>query len=549
MRRAYGVVVCLLMCAGELPLLAQIGGPYPGGQYPGGGYPPGTRGPGGIPLPRRKSKTTQEKDTPAPMKEVEGMLRKADSKSIVVEAPDSRLITIKRDAKTRFLKNGEDMQPGDLKPGDHLRIEVMEDDEGFYYAVNVNFEKAGTAEERANASQPVNVIVPSSKDSSDDRPVMRRGGRAANESAADDPDRPVMRRSDPAPAGPAKAEPPQAAPAAPAAKPASPPQNTAEAASDEPPPVADILNQPKPPAAPRDPDDPGPPKVARGKPPASRRAADDTQPIEVASAHPVAPTNREPETETVTRRAPAAQERHDPVIEKAREMAGQFTETLPDYVCQEYMARFVNTSHTINWQPQDVVSTEVVYEHGKESYRNIAINSKPVKKGLEQLGGAWSTGEFGTLLIDLFSPTTAADFRYRRESTASGRTALVYSFDVQQPRSHWNVISASQNYRPAYRGTVWIDKRTYRVLRIEMQAYGMPPEFPLDKVESATDYDFVRFGGEQQFLMPVHAETLSCQRGTSQCSMNKIDFRNYHKYAGESVITFGSQKPEPEKKK
>jgi hypothetical protein len=241
-------------------------------------------------------------------------------------------------------------------------------------------------------------------------------------------------------------------------------------------------------------------------------------------------------------RQPEANTHHDPVIENARAKAGEFTETLPSYVCQEFMARFYNASHTVNWQAQDVVSMEVVYDGGKESYRNIAVNNKPSKKSIEELGGAWSTGEFGTVLIDLFSPATAADFRYRRGAVTSGKSALVYDFDVQQPNSHWNIIGASQSYRPAYRGTVWIDKQTYRVLRIEMQAYRFPEDFPFDKVESATDYEYVRFATEQQFLMPVHAETLMCSRGTNQCSLNKIDFRNYHKYAGESVISFGDSK-------
>jgi hypothetical protein len=323
----------------------------------------------------------------------------------------------------------------------------------------------------------------------------------------------------------------------------------------------DILNQPAPPpTSTRDADDPGPPKLAHGRPPRRQTTADPppapaNQPVQVAE-------NRQPadspailvpdgNVEPATRRprqpeAPAVH--HDPVIEKARDKAGEFTETLPSYVCQEFMARFVNTSHTVNWQPQDVVSTEVVYDQGKESYRNVAVNGKPVKKNIEQLGGAWSTGEFGTVLIDLLSPTTAADFRYRRESASSGKTAMVYDFTVQQPNSHWNIVSGSQNYRPAYKGTVWIDKRTYRVLRIEMQASHMPGDFPLDKVESATDYDYIRLGDMKDYLMPVHAETLSCQRGTNLCALNKIDFRNYHKYAGESEITFGSEKPEEQKK-
>jgi hypothetical protein len=80
------------------------------------------------------------------------------------------------------------------------------------------------------------------------------------------------------------------------------------------------------------------------------------------------------------------------------------------------------------------------------------------------------------------------------------------------------------------------------VLRIEMEAKGLPKDFPADHVESATDYQYVRLGGTQQFLLPVHAETLSCQRGTAFCSRNTIDFRNYHKYTGESSVEFGTVK-------
>jgi hypothetical protein len=100
----------------------------------------------------------------------------------------------------------------------------------------------------------------------------------------------------------------------------------------------------------------------------------------------------------------------------------------------------------------------------------------------------------------------------------------------------------SQGYSPAYKGSVWIDPQTGRVLRIEMEAYGFPESFPTDHVESATDYQYIRLGDAKQYLLPVHAETLSCQRGTNMCSRNTIDFRNYHKYSGESTITFTNPK-------
>ncbi|HWB97923.1 MAG TPA: hypothetical protein VG672_14510, partial [Bryobacteraceae bacterium] len=174
-------------------------------------------------------------------------------------------------------------------------------------------------------------------------------------------------------------------------------------------------------------------------------------------------------------------------------------------------------------------------------YRNIAINGKATNKKMEELPGSRSTGEFGTVLVDVLSPSTNADFRLRKEGTFEGKAALIYDYTVEHDGSHWRIEVGSQSVLPPYRGAIWLDKKNFRVLRIEMEARNVPEEFPLDKIESAVDYDYVRFSSEQLFLLPVHAETLMCQRGTNICSRNTIDFRNYHKYAGESNITFGKQ--------
>ena len=239
---------------------------------------------------------------------------------------------------------------------------------------------------------------------------------------------------------------------------------------------------------------------------------------------------------------PLGSHQEDPLIRKAAEAALEFTEVLPNYVCQEMMSRFESESQPANFRPVDVVTMEVVYENGRENYRNIAINNKPTNKSMEELPGARSTGEFGTVLIDLFSPATDADFRPHGTARIAGVTAKVYDFDVKRENSHWSLHFGAQSYEPAFGGTVWIDPQTSRVLRIEMEAKGLPREFPEDHVESATDYQYVRLGDAQQYLLPVHAETLSCQRGTPYCSRNTIDFRNYHKYSGESTIQFGDVK-------
>jgi len=112
---------------------------------------------------------------------------------------------------------------------------------------------------------------------------------------------------------------------------------------------------------------------------------------------------------------------------------------------------------------------------------------------------------------------------------------------VEQPNSHWQVEADTQSYTPAYTGSIWIDKESHRTLRIEMSAHNIPRSFPLDTVESSVDYDFVPIG-DGKYLLPVHSEALTCVRGTSECSRNVIEFRNYKKFTADTSITFDPDK-------
>lgn len=535
----------VLFLAAELSLFAQ----YPPGGYPpgGGGYPPGQYPPGGvggIPMPRRgkKKTTTKKEEDQAPLQDLKGMLRKLDDKSLIVEPQDTRIVNLKRTDRTKFIKDGEDIKPGTLKPGDHLEVEYREDEQGYLFAVNVMLEKEGTADERAKASEPVEMISAQGQNratAEDERPVQRRKDSAAQaEADKDEDDDPKDVRAA------AKPNPPQ--------KGSAPAQTQAELPPVVPPEAGlDLDHIPASTSSqkPADDGDTAPPRLTRGKQAprkATQQVAANYPPAATTERAPAPPASSgiqprpldAPDLPPRTERVAETEKPPDPRIEKAREQAATFTESLPNYVCQEQMARFASQTHVVNWQPIDIVSAEVIYENGKEHYRKLAINGKLIKKKMEDLAGSWSTGEFGTMLMDILSPATAADFRFRRRARVTNRDAYVFDLDVDHEHSHWHVEGPSQYILPAYRGSIWIDKETGRVLRIEMQAYQIPEEFPFDKVESATDYEFVRIGGDREFLLPVHAETLTCQRGTNICSRNVIDFRNYHKYSGEAEIKF-----------
>jgi hypothetical protein len=467
---------------------------YPPGQYPPGQYPPGQypRGGQGIPLPSKKSSKTDTAN--APMPNYRGLLKQMDDKTISLELDDHRVIQFKRTGKTKFFKNGDEVKTPKFDPGDQLSIEGPEDTEGFLTALNVYWEKRAGAP--ATSAQ--------SGEGGASQTVRGEGTGSESTDAA----------------------------------------------------IAKAATEMAPPPAKPDPDDPGRPKLVRGKPADAEREVSAPVPQQTATAQPAgsgagaitpppagqtagrpygAPTILRGDDDTPPPPPPVG----DPLIRKAAEAAMDFTESLPDYVCQELMARYQSMATPANWQALDIVGAAVVYQQGKEDYRDVTINGKAIKKNIEQLDGAWSTGEFGTILIDLFSPATAADFHYSRDSRSGGVSSKVYDFSVVRERSHWQITMAAQTFDPPYKGSVWIDPATARVLRIEMQAYGFPDAFPTDHVESATDYQYTRLGDAKQYLLPVHAENLSCQRGSNYCSRNVIDFRNYHKYTGESTITFG----------
>jgi hypothetical protein len=533
-RRAFLILLFFLTPAAEVIALAQIGYPggYPPGGYPPGGYPPGGYpypGGGGIgfPMPRRNKKDKQDqskRNDQAALQNLSGILRRIDDKAIVLEAQDTRILNIKRFTDTKFHKNSKEIQASDFNPGDHVTVTAKQDTEGYFYAVDVTFLKAGTPEERARASQPVEASTGSSE-TDDERPILRRKDQPQDEAA----------------------RPPAESASSPAA---GADRDSRQQAGEEEDVDVGARNVRRGPATIQVPDVPDrederPITLKRGwsKDPKDRQAP---APQETAARipsganppGPAAASHPEPGVEVISNTQP-----RDPVIARARAAAAQFTETLPNYVCQERIARFVTTAPRSGWQPVDVVSAEVVYEAGRERYRNLTINGKATAKSMEQLPGSWSTGEFGSMLVDLFSPATDADFQYRKQDAVSGVTALVYDFQVDRENSHWHIQVASQSVVPAYQGSVWIDKATGRVLRIEAQARHLPREFPLDKVESAIDYQYVRLGGEQQYLLPVRAESLSCQRGTSICSHNTIDFRNYHKYTSDSEVIFTPPRP------
>jgi hypothetical protein len=515
---AVRLVLCSALAAS---LSAQIQFPGSGGRYPGSGGPvgggpfPGGRGGRGKNGDSTPGKGRKE-NAPVTISTT-GILRAVAGNQFVVEADDHRIITYKTGDKITVLKDGKAAELSSFATADHLTVDSTSDDQGYFTATAVTFNKPGTSAEREAASRTWDLP---------DLHVSRAKPSAAGRPENDD-DRPTLRRKD-------------------NKESSSPPSTNREPAA-EGPAVDAADNRPTTIIRPNDPapdsDDPGRPQIRRGKP-AARASAGSTESTAASSGvqgperpSPPAVSNARPAEPAAEPPVESIPVQEDPVILKAKEAAAAFSGSLPNFFCRQLTTRFDSDRPKDGWQAHDTISADLAYENGGESYTNVKLGNKP-QKSMEDVGGAWSTGEFASLVDDLFDPSTAATFRRSGQDTIAGRSATTFKFDVPRERSHWRVMTTAQLYYPAFRGTVWIDRETSRVLRLEIESRNMPLLFPLVKVETAVDYEFVRLAATQPFLLPTTSEVLSCEQGSSRCTRNRIEFRNYRKFGAESGITF-----------
>ena len=499
-------MIPILALAASLSAQIQFPGsgiPFPGGGRNGGSNSGGRGGNG----PGRNPSSRNKKEAP-PVVTTTGMLRATAGDQLVLEADDHRIITYRLGPKPEILKDAKPAQMTSFAIADHLSVDAFADEAGFFTATAVTFNSAGTEQEKAHAARtwdlPKLAAAPkastiASRDSANERPTLRRNAPDAEPKSAETN----------------AAEPAQANESTDTGRPATEVRR-GDAAPDA--------------------DDPGRPQLRRGKP-APRVSARNTPPEPpLTTETPVAPVR--PEAAPSPAIIPIQE---DPVLVKARQAAADYSGTLPNFFCRQVTTRFESDNPKDGWQARDTVTADLTYENGGESYKNIRVGNQAPKNSMEDVGGNWSTGEFASLVAELFDSATATTFHRIGADTIQGRGTYSFKFEVTRERSRWRVSVGGQLYYPAYRGTIWVDKETSRVLRIESESRNVPPLFPLNKVEQAVDYGFVRLTAAEPFLLPTQAEVLSCEQGSTRCIRNKIEFRNYRKFGAESEITFGEK--------
>jgi hypothetical protein len=245
------------------------------------------------------------------------------------------------------------------------------------------------------------------------------------------------------------------------------------------------------------------------------------------------------------------------VIEEARRKALTYTASLPDFICAESVRRYESANGKGNWTLNDTLTLQLTYFGHLENYKLTAVNGRKTELTYEAVGGVMSKGEFGSMLLEVFSPDSHTAFAWSNWTTLLHRPAYVLSFRIAVWNSRYHLMvgqygAGSVSTVAGEHGLVYIDRETKEVLRLDCEADSLPDSFPLAGATRVLDYGTVEVGG-RGFLLPLRADVRMMPRDNHLPARNVVEFTGYRKFTGESAISFGDpvgEKPaaEPVKK-
>ncbi len=228
------------------------------------------------------------------------------------------------------------------------------------------------------------------------------------------------------------------------------------------------------------------------------------------------------------------------ILAEITEGARNYVKGLPNFICLQVTRRYGDASGLENFRLIDTIAERLSYFEQKEDYKVVSINGVPVTGNVkhEQKNGASSSGEFGTMLKEIFDPQTETEFNWERWATLRGKRMYVFNFHVRQLHSQYTIYSEAvqRTVIAGYHGLVYADRDTKMVMRIKLEVENLPVDFPVQSVDLDMNYDFTKISG-QPYLLPLKSEIRS--REGKFLVKNEVEFRLYNRFGAETNIQFG----------
>lgn len=234
------------------------------------------------------------------------------------------------------------------------------------------------------------------------------------------------------------------------------------------------------------------------------------------------------------------------VLAAMKDYALNYTAKLPNYLCVQITRRHYDPKDPRYRGGGTVIQEQLSFYEQKETYTVQAINGQSVHNiSHDQLGGVRSSGEFGSMLHNIFDPEDNAQFDWDHWGTLRARPMYVFAYRIEKDHGYsMRDDESKKEYTSAYTGLVYADQETKEIERITLKTVEIPRDFPIRDVALTLDYKPTTIAG-QVFTLPYHYE-LDSDDVHGQAK-NEAEFKMYQVYSADTTITFGDDSgPTPE---
>ena len=224
----------------------------------------------------------------------------------------------------------------------------------------------------------------------------------------------------------------------------------------------------------------------------------------------------------------------------ARDNASNYTHSLPDFICNEVVRRYTSSNGKGAWKLDDTLALKLTFFEQREDYQLMTVNKRPTSLSYEQMRGAITEGEFGSMLAAIFTLESRTNRKWDHWTLLRSRPTHVYTFAIAAANSDFRIKSGmsrrdEEQATVGQHGYVYIDASTKMVVRLAAIADEFPVGFPVERVNIILDYDFLDVGGTH-FWLPLHSETTLITPPLQH--RNETDFLAYRKFSADANITY-----------
>ncbi len=213
--------------------------------------------------------------------------------------------------------------------------------------------------------------------------------------------------------------------------------------------------------------------------------------------------------------------------------------SLQSFICDEQIERFRGRFNGDNPREVDTIAAKLSFENGIEHYTDILQKGKRGTT-LSSVIGAWSEGEFGTLLLQTETLLMTQAVEFRRYSEMNDRLVAVYAFSVSGEESPWDLEVSGGHHRVPFQTEVSVDRDSGQIVKIARTADALPPEMRISEIQWAVTLEPVELSG-QKYLLPRSGEYAVLYEQSDRRDWNLLTFSNYHRYQVQTSLRFDGE--------